>query len=103
MPRRGVGRRGLTEGEARELDECKFNRGVAATIGVVVDLALGRSRVEAGGNTNAARRTESRELEVGLAEGADHAVFRRGAGIDRQRQTRAVVVEVRVAVADAAF
>ncbi len=38
-----------------------------------------------------------------MREGADHAVFSRGAGIDRQRQTRTSVVEVRIAVADRAF
>src|SRR5262249_56736811 len=32
-------------------------------------------------------RAERFELEVALAEGADHAVFRGGAGINRDRQT----------------
>ena len=103
MPRRGVGRGGLTEGEACELEERKFNRDVAVAGRVVVELALDRRRAHAARNTKAARPTEGRELEVGLAEGADHAVFRRGAGIDGQRQTRTVIVEVRIAVADRAF
>src|SRR5205823_3225890 len=48
---------------------------------------------------------ERGELEVALAEGADHAVFRGGAGIDRQRQTGTggIVVAVAVVLAEIAI
>src|SRR5207237_5072367 len=44
------------------------------------------------------------ELEVGLTEGADHAVFRCGAGIDRQRHAGAggEIVAITVLLAEIA-
>src|SRR6185437_14118726 len=74
MPRRRIGRSRLAEGEARELDEQEFSREARA----------GRVR-EAGERRRAVGIVE---LDIGLSEGADNAVFRRGARIDGERQTR---------------
>ena len=94
VPRRRVGRRRLTEGEAGELDEEIFNRDVAAARDVQRVRQSARERRERG-RIGAA---EIVELEVALAEGANHAVLGRGAGIHRQRQTGAGNEVIAVAV-----
>ena len=103
MPRRGEGREGLAEGEACELDEHRFDPGVAVVRGVVVHHPCGCGGVDARRETDAARVTVGPETEAGLTKGADHAVFRRGTGIDRQRHARTAGVEIRIAVAEGAF
>ena len=87
MPRRVVGRSGLAEGEAGELNEQHCHRDIAVTDGVVVHLAAGGTREQAWAIAYRASITEGRELEVALAKRADHAILGGGAGIDRQRQT----------------
>src|SRR6185369_14414832 len=71
VPGRRISRRRLTEGEAGELDEEIFDRDIAAACGVQ------QVRIDAGCREN--RRidgaaTEIVELEITLAEGADHSV-----------------------------
>src|SRR5439155_25699490 len=96
--RRGIGRCGLTEGEAGELDEEIFNRDVA-TARRGEQSAVERGAAEEGrcGAAGVAR-TEILELEVTLAERANHAVFGRGTGIDRQCQARTGEEVVAIAV-----
>src|ERR1700682_709890 len=95
MPRSGIGRSRLTEGEARELDEHELNRGVAFA-GIVEE---GRGGRYSGRNRRVGSVVaEGLELEVGLTEGADDAVFRGGAGIDRQRHTGAGSEVIAVAI-----
>src|ERR1700682_2996997 len=72
MPRRRIGRSRLTEGEAGELDEKEFPS-------KLLPLSQGRASEAAAGRG---------DREVRLTEGANHAVFRGGAGINRNRQTR---------------
>src|SRR4051794_18191659 len=84
IPRSRESRRRLTEGETSELDEHHFNR----------DVTFARTVEQAGGGANRGRAGEQGrvdravalggELEVTLTEGADHAVFRGSAGINRQ-------------------
>ena len=86
MPRRGIGRCRLTEGEASELDEQEFHdheavAGRAQQVAVVAEVGREHVRVER-------CTTQSIECEVALTEGADHAIFGGGTGINRQRQTR---------------
>src|SRR5213079_1612604 len=72
VPGRRVGRSRLTEGETSELDEHHFNRDIAAACGGE------QVRIEAGSRADRVRRvarSEVVELEVGLTEGADNAVF----------------------------
>src|ERR1700737_3659828 len=86
MPRRRIGRGRLTEGEAGELDEYKLNPDIttACTIKQVrIVTEVGRQAVRV-----KSASTQGVEREVTLAEGADHAVFSGGAGINRQRHTR---------------
>ena len=86
VPGGRISRRGLTEGEAGELDEKIFDRDItAASAGEL-------RRVEESGARHQRRRVpravvEVVELEVTLAEGAYHAVLGRGAGINRQCHT----------------
>jgi len=60
-----------------------------------------RRRVSESGGSGVAV-SEVLELEVTLAEGADDAVFGRGAGIDRQRHARTgkEIVEIAVSLAE---
>src|SRR5258706_11984056 len=100
MPRCRVGRSRLTEGETGELDEHELDRDIAAAggvkqVGVVGDDAaavLSRNACVEQTGIQAVRveggATQGRELEVGLTKGADHAVFRGGTGINRERHTR---------------
>src|SRR5205823_4629967 len=84
VPGRRVGRRRLTEGETSELDEHHFNRDITTACGGE------QVRIEAGSRADRVRRvarSEVVELEVGLTEGADNAVFGGGTGINRQRHT----------------
>src|SRR5436190_23734804 len=109
MPRRGIGRSRLTEGEPSELDERHFNRDIA-TAGIVQQVAVQAAELTSGheasttratgrtdavartrGRRRAALRTEVVELEVGLAEGTDDAVLGGGTGINRQRHTGTAV------------
>src|SRR5262249_44875780 len=84
MPRRSECRSGLTEGETGELDEHHFDRDIAAA-GGVKQLRVG---AQVGGQeVRVAAAAQGRELEVALTEGADHAVFRGGTGINRERHT----------------
>src|SRR5206468_1123612 len=86
VPGRRISRRRLTEGEAGELDEEIFDRDIAVARGVKqlrVVAEVGREGV--GVERAAAQRGE---LKITLAEGANHTVLGRGAGIDRQRHTR---------------
>src|SRR5260370_40495876 len=91
MPRCRVGRSRLTEGETGELDEHELDSDIAAAggvkqVGVVGDDAaavLSRNGCVEQAGVQADRveggATQGRELEVGLTEGADHAVFSCGA------------------------
>jgi len=88
VPRCRVGRGGLTKGEAGELDEEVFDRHIAATSGGQKSTVEGRTGLLRRRRVAGVARSEILELEVTLAEGADHAVFGRGTGIDRQRHTR---------------
>src|SRR5205807_10320424 len=103
LPRRRIGGRRLAEGEARELDEQILHRDIAAAGGVEQLRAGDRQRSVDGVRVDGAA-AERGELEVTLAEGADHAIFRGGAGIDRQRQTGTggVIVAVAVVLAEIA-
>jgi hypothetical protein len=97
VPGRRVGGRRLTEGEASELNERELNRGVAAArrvqqVGVVAEVGVERVRVER-------RAAERVELEVGLTEGADNAIFGGGTSIDGERHTRTGREVVAIAVA----
>src|SRR6185436_7520304 len=83
VPGRRVGRSRLTEGETSELDEHHFNRDIT-TAGSGKQSVVERRAGEVGRRSNV-RRAEIVELEVGLTEGADNAVFGGGTGIDRQR------------------
>ncbi|MBA7655268.1 hypothetical protein ES703_63172 [subsurface metagenome] len=99
MPRRGEGGSRLTEGEASELDEHHFDRDIAAAGGVeqvgvgnrsaATVLTRGVSNRKTSGQRSrvVGVGTQGRELEVALTEGTDNAVFRGGAGINRQRHT----------------
>src|SRR4029453_15794202 len=94
----------VTEGEARELKEPEPDR----------DIAFARLVQQASRSACARRSREQQrvdgvialgaELEVGLSEGADNAVFRGGAGINRQRHTRAgrEVIIITIALAEVA-
>ena len=86
MPRRRIGRSRLAESEAGELQEHQFDRDIAAADGVKQVGATNRS-----GQVDRVRVeravAERGELPVSLSEGADHAVFGGGAGINRQRHT----------------
>src|ERR1700682_556574 len=101
MPRRRIGRRRLTEGEASELDERELDRDIAAA---------GRVKQASTGACSAKHRWVERvvaqrlELEVALHERPDDAVFSGGAGINGERHTRTggEVVEVTVALAGVA-
>src|ERR1700694_5533196 len=86
MPRRRIGRRRLTEGEAGELDEYKLNPDIATAcaikqVRIVTKVGVQGVRIKGAS-------TQCVEREVALAEGADHAVFSGGAGINVQRNTR---------------
>src|SRR5262249_29175574 len=86
VPRSRKGRSRLTEGEARELDERELDRDIAAADGIEqVDAADRRSRADALGVKGTP--AERIHREVALTKGADDAIFRGGAGINRQRQT----------------
>src|SRR6201994_2527572 len=88
MPRRGVGRSRLTEGEASELDEHHFDGHITFT----------RLVEQRGGASHRKRGAEhvrvhgivalGRELEVSLTEGTAHAVFRVVVFSGRRRHTR---------------
>jgi len=97
MPGRGIGRRRLTHGEARELDEGELNSDVTAArrvqqVGVVAKVGVERVGI-------IGRAAQRIELEVGLTESADHAVFGGGTRIDGQRHTRTGGQVVAIAVA----
>src|SRR5215210_3700911 len=96
MPRRRIGRGGLTEGETGELEEHHFDRDIAVAGGVVVEHACGTvsDRADYVSRLDAATSTIGAELEVALTEGADDAVFSGSTGIDRKRHTRTVLESV---------
>src|SRR5262249_22086569 len=84
VPWRRVSRGRFTEGKARELNEEQLRRNVAAArdvkqLGVVAKAGIQAVRVESISSQGA-------ELNVGLTEGADHAVFGRGTRIEGERQ-----------------
>ena len=86
-----------TEGEASVLDEQELNRGVTAArhvqqVGVVAKIGVERVWI-------VGRVAQRIELEIGLAESADHAVLGRGTCIDRERQTRTGGQDVVITVA----
>ncbi len=99
-----VGRGGLAEGEAGELDEDIFHRDIAFAR-LVQERRLGAcgwrsgkvGRIDGGAALRA-------ELHVGLTEGADNAIFGGGAGIDRQCDARArrKVVAIAIVLPDVA-
>src|SRR5207237_70149 len=95
VPGRRVGRSRLTEGEPSELDEDHFNRDVAATSGIEGVRRASRER----GERARIARSEVVELEVGLTEGTDNAIFGGGTGINRQRHTRTGREVIAVAIA----
>src|SRR5213078_2542716 len=91
-----VGRRRLTERETSELDEHHFNRDVTTASGGEQRVIQASSRAD---RVRRVARSKVLELEVALTEGADHAVFGGGTGINRDRQTRTGVEVIAVAVA----
>src|SRR6185295_3661645 len=82
LPGGCVGGSRLAEGESRKLDEQIIDSDVAATRGVK-EGAVDACRKGRGCSGRRIEVTGIVELEFGRTEGADHAVFGGGAGIDR--------------------
>src|SRR5258705_7039454 len=88
MPRRRIGRSRFTEGETGELQKHELDRDIT-----FADVAQQTAEAIAAGVCNERAgvkvvAVKGGDLEVGLGEGANHAVFSCGAGINRKRHTR---------------
>src|SRR5258708_11201132 len=91
IPGRRIGRRRLTEGEAGELQEHVLNRDIAAADARKRGIVQATKRAGGRGDNRRVASLEVLELEVALSKGTNDAVLGGGAGINRQRHTRAAV------------